>query len=286
MLTARGHWVDKWLLAAVAALSLSPWAAGQQRQSRSHLEEAGFDMRLLDNVRKTNRMGLVAADREAFYQLLFALDRLPADASLQPEGASAPDIVSLLETPEAYQGQCLPLEGVARRVVKVSVSDADIQQRLGIDHYFEIDLLVPLGDKRLKFGDGNAPGPVYESRFPATLVVRRLPAGLLPGENVRQQIQAEAVFFKVWSYPSEYTRPFAQLQAAPLFIAAEAQLVPEPANNTGVLNLVFGLALASLALAAAVAFWRIRRSDRAYASERARQRISDQSVPPDFSGLK
>ena len=63
--------------------------------------------------------------------------------------------------------------------MKVPVSDRDVRRRFGIDHYYEIDLFVPLGDKTLRFGK-DAKGeenPVYANTFPATLIVRRAAAG-------------------------------------------------------------------------------------------------------------
>jgi len=65
------------------------------------------------------------------------------------------------------------------------VSDADIRSRFSIDHYYEIDLFVPLATRAC----GSAmirPAKTIRfiaNKFPATLIVRDLPPGFPQGES-------------------------------------------------------------------------------------------------------
>ena len=249
------------------------------------LAELGFDVGLLDSVRAVNGRGLVDADREAFYQLLAALGRAePA----QLRGASRKfDVVPLLERPQEHHGDFLAVQGIARRIMKVPVSDRDVQRRFGIDHYYEIDLFVPLGDKALRFGKDRSgeKNPVYANAFPATLVVRRLPPGLAEGDNLSDTVRADAVFFKLWTYRSVYTSQFDRVQPAPLLVAIEPQVVrfERPANWVGGALVAAAFVLAALVIG--TIFWWYRAGDQQAEQRHRRELTGAGSPPPDFKGL-
>jgi hypothetical protein len=238
------------------------------------LAKAGFDIGLWDAVRSSKEHTLAGADREAFYQLLSVLGKVDP-ASIRSAASESVQVAKLLAKPAEHQGDVFPVEGVARRVMRVPVSDADVRTRFGIDHYYEIDFFIPLEGPSLRLGKGgkDAEGPVFENEFPATLIVRHLPVGLEEGDSVHQLIAADAVFFKVWAYRSNYTAKFGQLQPAPLFMAAEPRVViVEPASAwlTGTLVLVaLGLALA----VAAAVLWSHRRDDK-----KARRRTQQETL--------
>ena len=252
-----------------------------------HLARLGMDIGLLDGVRAGNRKPIGDADREAFYQLLDVLGR--ADPKLIRGKSSGPqDVIPLMRSPEKYHGEFMTIQGTARRILKVNVSDADIRRRFGIDHYFEIDLFLPLDNTGVVFGK-DATGetaPVFNNNFPATLIVRQLPPGMEAGENIRELVTADAIFFKLWSYRSAYMEKFDQRQPAPLFLAIEPRIVriEPPANwvTTALVATAFGLALGVIG----VVLWWFRRSDKDYEASR-RTRLAGQNAlsPPDFSDL-
>lgn len=246
----------------------------------------GMDVGLLDNVRASNGRGIVDGDREAFYQLLAALGRARPEQLRRP--GIALDIVPLLEKPEAHHGDFLPVQGVARRVMKVPVSDRDVQQRFGIDHYYEIDLFVPLGDKTLRFGKDSKgeENPVYANAFPATLNVLRLPPGLREGDNLNQTVRADAVFFKLWTYRSTYTSQFNRVQPAPLFFAIEPQIVRVESGTGWISGALIGAAFLLAAVAIGAIFWWYRADDLQAAEQRRRELTGEGGPAPDFTGLK
>ena len=222
--------------------------------SQLALAQAGYDVSLFDLVRETNGRGLVAADREPFYQLLAAAGRM--DAAVWDADLATLDVVPLIESPQEHHGRWFRVAGTARRIVKVRVSDSATRERLGFDDYYEIDLFVPL-ERKLRIGDpskGEQPA-VFESTFPVTLVTRRLPAGLGEGENLHEAIEARAFFFKTWTYSSGYMAERNLLQPAPLLVADEPRLVPAAAQSNWISS---SLVTACLALTLAIlvaAFW-------------------------------
>lgn len=247
------------------------------------LAELGFDVGLLDDVRASKALPLGDLDREAFYQLLSALGR-PGALKLRGAGPDPLDPVPLLQAPEEHHGEMLHVRGRAQRVMKVPVEDADIRRRFGIDHYYEIDLFLPLGDTALRFGK-DAKGeenPVYTTTFPVTLIVRELPPDLPEGENVREVVQADGVFFKVWTYRSRYTDKFSQLQPALMFLAPKPTVIhSDPEANAVVGALVIAAFVVALGTVVIVLWW-FNWTDRV---ARAAVRESEPQAPPDFSKL-
>jgi hypothetical protein len=161
------------------------------------------------------------------------------------------------------------------------VQDPDVRARFGIDHYYEIDLLIPLGDRTLKFGkDAQDKAAVYENEFPATLVVRQLPPGLSVGENTHQLIRADGVFFKIWTYKSEFAARHKQRQPAPLFVATQPEaVVVETPTNWVVSTLVFAAFFLAVTVVGIISWWQ-RTSDRKPA--RGQAGGGAELPPPDF----
>jgi len=237
----------------------------------SPLARAGFDTSLFDAVRGTNGQGLVAADREPFYRLLAAVGKLAAS---QPAPAPQLEVVPLLQQPEKHHGELVTLRGKARRIVMVHIRETGLKERLGLDHYYEIDTFVPLGEARLRFdgdnpGGGNPnaadppqPGPTFENTYPVTLIARRLPAGLVEGENLHVEIAADAVFFKLWTYESIYMARHGRVQPAPLLVTNEPRIATAASHDAGVWNTAITLALVGMLLVMVLAWWWYERENR------------------------
>lgn len=235
--------------------------------SQRLLGSLGLDVGLFDDVRRTNGEGLGPLDREAFYQLLAATARLePTAWSGRAEGPA--DLGLLLTDPQPQQGRLLRFRGNARQIQRIVVSDEDIRRRFGIDHYFQIDVFVPLGDQQVRIGPAPTPGeeaPTFRDAYPVTCCVRELPAGLPEAVDLNQTIEVTGVFFKLWSYRSEFIAAHdpQQRQVGPLFIAA----MPDVIETRPAAPMFGWLATACLlaALAASGWFlWRMRQTDRRF----------------------
>lgn len=253
---------------------------------RAHvaLGRLGVDIGRFQEVGREKGTGILAAEREPFYQILDAVADERAAEILHADGAAL-DVVPLLQQPEKLQGHLLPVRGIARRVARIDVPDADIRQRFGIDHYYEIDLSVPLA-QTIRLGADpkkKAEAVVYENSFPATICVREIPPGLRVGDDVRQMVRAEALFFKIWLYQSAYTSPAKLVQPAPLFLARRVQIVQEAAPSRWLSDAIVGTAMVlALLTFVGIAIW-FRWSDR---SRNRRELQVDSGQPkPDFTNL-
>jgi hypothetical protein len=246
------------------------------------LAGAGVDIGQLREVGKEKGPGIHAAERDPFYQVLAALRDERLSRALRP--ATQPDLVQLLREPRRFQGLAIPVHGIARRVTKIVVPERDIRRRFGIDHYYEIDVTAPL-DKPIRIGADpktKAESLTYETGFPLTLCVLELPTGLNEGDEVRQLVAAEGIFFKLWTYRSPHSSQSGLLQPAPLVLARTARLAAEEPPVAWVSDaVVIGVVLAAVGVFVAVALW-YRYSDRGT----SRTAAAPARPPPDFSNLR
>ncbi len=190
------------------------------------LANLGLDVGLFDEVRPLNGRKLDAGDSECFYQMLAAVARAnqqELSKAARPELLLAP----LIERPAEQHGNLVTVEGDARRITKVSIDKPYFRQRFGIDHYYEIDVLIDLGNQRIKL-ENNEPGKpaqIITDSYPVVVCVRSLPPGLKVSEDINERVRIPCFFFKHWAYESAYTRAHGveQGQASPLLIGLEPQ---------------------------------------------------------------
>lgn len=221
------------------------------------LAKLGFDVGLLSDLGQANYQGLGPVDREPFYALLHALQQSTPGQLMGPafdQGA----LIELLESKSLPHGQPFRVFGNARKIIRVRVDDADIRQRFGIDHYYQVDFFIPL-DRAIKFGkdrEGHE-APVYANGYPATVCLVELPPDVKEGDNLRQSFEAEGTFYKMWSYPKGNARKQSQRQVAPMFLARTLRAVDN--SNAPILTVtdiaVAGGLIASLALFGLVLWW-------------------------------
>ena len=118
-----------------------------------YLAERGMDLARFDDLQDSDRKPLVAEDRECFYELLAAMKHA-AHAPLRRHAEKTLDLATLLNRPAAARGRLMEVRGTARRVQRIEVTDPNLSQRLGIDHYYQIDVFIPLGDQIVRLGEG------------------------------------------------------------------------------------------------------------------------------------
>lgn len=209
------------------------------------LAGSGFDLGLWDDIAPGQRRPLLPEDNEAFYQLL---NRTSANWGVSPEPMVIPN---LIRQPQSFVGRNLVAQAVVKQVTRVPSSAGDRATQLGLEQYFLLHAVVPLERPlRLKL---NADQQLeYTHHFPIVIATRTLPQGLSVGDDVRQWIRGEGVFFKLWSYQSQKSQQQGLAQWAPLLIATEIGLesAPEPASQPwpigGLLLIPLGLSLVFL----------------------------------------
>ena len=199
------------------------------------LGSVGMDLSRLDSLDQGRPLG--NADREAFYQLLWSVRRFDPQRLATSPPVAAFDVVAALQEPQRLAGQRSRIRGLARRAILIRVADPDIQERFGIDHYYEVELFMPL-PQPLKLRDPRDGRELEYQNFPVTFCAMELPREMPLGDEIRQLVDVDAFFFKVWSYRSRFTSgteseaasTVPRRQLAPLLIAANVQL-PQPTTT-------------------------------------------------------
>lgn len=200
----------------------------QVTPDKVYLASLGFDIGLLDEIQGEHKKPLGLADRECFYQLLNAVGKAKREEFV--ERSKRPlELVPVLRDPTAHHGELVVLEGIARRAIKLRVDDADVRERFGIDHYYQIDLFVDLNKQVIKLGKGDSGtgSAVFENSYPVTVCVMSLPADLTASDVLREHVRIHSTFFKLWSYSSNYVSSIDKslLQISPMFIGVEPRVV-------------------------------------------------------------
>jgi hypothetical protein len=244
----------------------------------TRLGDLGMDIGLFDDVQDGQSMG--GGDRECFYQLLAAVGKVGSD-QLIDHARPDPDISVLLSKPRFQHGKLFSLAGVARRAIRIPVNDPDIRERFGIDHYYEIEVFVPLEkDVLIKMPHPGAEGKLFNP-YPVVFCARRLPRGMPDGEDIHEAVRIAGFFFKLWAYQSDFMAPPAAPDAgpgverdqqrgagprqfSPLLIGVEPQLTSGRTGAGPTTGIGIGVAFVVALLGVWLWLWRSSRRDRQF----------------------
>ena len=288
---ASSNGVTELVFAARRVAWLPDHVDAQQGIGESHvlLGNLDMDVGLFEFARKRNRLPIGDSERECFYELLSAAGKTTTVQMARV--AESMDLAPLLQNPEKWHGRVVAVQGSVRRITQVLVEEPDIRDRFGIDAYYQLDVLVPLGDQRIEFQNklGKAEGPVYQNSFPFTFCVAELPEswrGFVGKDRMNEPMATRGFFLKLWSYPSAYVAAYDtnQRQLSPMFVA----LQPESPESTSASDVTSGWMLGVGFLAVLgflwIAVWRLNRSDRKFLRDQVRRRLED-DAPVSFDKL-
>jgi len=192
-------------------------------QDQVLLAQLGMDIDRLSDLVQRSKM--TANDRECFYQALAAVQHAEPE-QLAKLGKQEFDIAKMIQHPEAVGGELYTLHGMARRAIMIRVEDPDIRERFGIDHYYEVEVFIPM-ERQVRFIDPNEPedkeGKVFTD-YPFVICVPELPPGMEQGDDIRIPATFSGFFLKLWAYETAFmsdgrartAKP--RLQQSPLFI--------------------------------------------------------------------
>ena len=273
MLLKRAHVEDKPGL--VFAASRVRWHPSQTSSIPSVtsdqvlLAQLGLDISRLEEVQ--HKAGMTAADRECFYQSLAAVQSTEPQL-LAKLGRDTFDIAKMDRAPQQLAGELYTLRGRARRAVLVHVEDQDIRTRFGIDHYYEVEVFVPL-QKNVRFvdpDDAEGEGKLF-SDFPFVVCVPKLPAEMPTGDNIHVPVSFSGFFLKTWAYRTEYMtgdrarteRP--RLQWSPLLIGPTIVTEYQSFTPNPYLGVVLAAAFTVALLLIWFLLWRSSVGDREFA---------------------
>ena len=280
---ASGH--PQWTLVAdrIAWHPHEPDAALNVTAGAAALGARGMDISRFDDV--VQGQPLVQEDREAFYQLLWTVRRLPTSSETPAEMQLQRELGTLITRPKQVPGERLRVTGTARRALRVRVPDADINARFGIDHYYEVDIAVPLEQVLVLRDPQDGQELQYGATFPVTLCLAELPNGMPLGDDIRQAISTDAFFLKLRSYRSQFVEEqttnangtLKRSQLSPLLIANTLSLVEPPTPRTS----GPGISLAAIIFGGTSGIFILRcwyaRSDRPFSEWRRKSR-GDQMI--------
>ncbi|GIW93111.1 MAG: hypothetical protein KatS3mg110_1152 [Pirellulaceae bacterium] len=244
VLTEGGGGTQLWASAVTPRVAWYPVEARPELgvlPSHVRLARQGFDIAWLDHLRKSNGQPLAAADRAPFYTLLAVVQKEDV-TELEATAFQKLDLPQLLFHAQQYQGQLFSFTASVRRATKVEVDDQAVKERFGLSAYYELDILIPLGDVSIQLpGPDPQKRPVYENNYPATVCTVRVPeaieqaarraaAGKSESPLINETVRVKGYFFKIWAYPSEYvaSRAPGQLHPSPLFVATTVEVVASP----------------------------------------------------------
>lgn len=230
------------------------------------LGSLGFDLALLDGVQSRNRQPLRAEDSPAFYSLLRIAATL-AELKSNAEGVKTvpPHQIppaELLKRSSEMVGRYVQMDLQTVRMTRIAILESSTQTQLGSDHYWQIDALGDLGNVVIRIESAGHEPAIFENRYPVSIVIRELPPFLVKaieqstGESAdvsdvamfSNQIQIEGVFFRLWSYDSDFMKQYGGgKQFGPLLIASRIADI-EPARGEATAVSYVGWYVAAFAL--------------------------------------
>tara|TARA_B110000438_G_scaffold162065_1_gene155320 strand:- start:457 stop:2082 length:1626 start_codon:yes stop_codon:yes gene_type:complete len=245
------------------------------------LSQHGFDSGLLDEIRRTNKSALGHNDREAFYQILKIFQPSSALDAIQQVHQQAPplnrEIVDYFNDTRALQGQFVTVSGDVRQISRIAIVNSKMQQRFGSDHYWQLDLSIPIGKHRIrvKTNDADQDGIIFQNRFPLQVCVNHLTPELQKAMNemrqgmderklLREKVTVQGVFFKLWSYQTALTMRDGpeREQLSPLIIASTIRMHEKPIIDQSDRGIYVAIAFIIAMLCITVFLVRVGREDR------------------------
>ena len=267
------------------------------------LSQHGFDSGLLDEIRRTNKSALGHNDREAFYQILKIFQPSSALDAIQQVHQQAPppnrEIVDYFNDTRALQGQFVTVSGDVRQISRIAIVNSKMQQRFGSDHYWQLDLSIPIGKHRIrvKTNDADEDGIIFQNRFPLQVCVNHLPPELEQAMNelrqgvdgrklLREKVTVQGVFFKLWSYQSALTMRDGpeREQLSPLIIASAVRMHAKPTVDQASHGIYVAIAFIGALLVIVFFLIRVGKADRQAKKRTAktRHRLDDLSELTDI----
>jgi hypothetical protein len=215
------------------------------------LGQLGMDCGLFDTVEQMRPITHV--DRECFFQLLAAAGRATAEQLTSKQVDPSTQLAPLLRSPDEHLGERYTFRGVARRAVKIHITDEETVSRFGFDHYFELVIFLNI--------DGVIAGERVRSH-PVVFCVRELPQRFPLGEDIAEVVRATGFMFKKWPYTTQATDakdPDLRI-ASPLLAGKTVAWEPSGAAKPSSVGPIMGVVLiAAIAAVSGIVWWIARR---------------------------
>ncbi len=190
--------------------------------------------------------------REALQQQLAAARReLALAEAVEKQGQQRlSSVAPMFLQPEDEVGELVRIEGIARRAVRIAVTDSDSRPP-GLDAYYELEVFTS-----------------DSQNLPVVCCVARLPAEFPLGDAIREPLRVDGVFFKSWRYRSRKNladagqtgRP--QQMYTPVVVGGEPRRLPMPTNVESPWGVWGGIAFLTALAAVWITMLRVAERDR------------------------
>ncbi len=199
---------------------------------RRSLAQAGFNLALLSEIEAQNRRPMSAVEAYAFEQMLAAATHLAEKnrAAPQPsrETGRPADLLDLIRQPQQRTGDSVLLRG---RVVRaLPIYDTKFPSIIGTLEpvYYQVELSIPLGDRKVSIDFDNGERLLFEKHFPCTVVIPK-PLGD-PTSFTKSNVEVGGIMYRFWNYESGFSKQqgVQSGQIAPMVMATSLTIIPGP----------------------------------------------------------
>ena len=245
------------------------------------LSQFGFDAGLLDDLRRSNGKSMNSADTEAFFQILGILKDAESSQTIrqvsQDTSVPTPSISDYLQATRELQGELVNLHADVRQITRIDIRNEKMQHRLGLDHYWQLDAFVYLGEEaiQVKTNEADQAGLIYKHRYPVQICVLQLPEelkqaqteiqlGTYRSNSLHEDVWMQGFFFKLWTYQSARTisTQEGRVQLSPLFIAHQIGMDRSASEQAFRSSIFLGIGFVTFLLTISGFLWRTNRADR------------------------
>lgn len=217
------------------------------------LGDLGMDAGLFDTVQ--NKTPIRAEERECFFDLLYAAGRVnPQELFALTDRAPGEDysVIPLFNEPDKQHGKLVALTGTARRAILVKLdpeTEAEEIRRLGIDHYYQVEIFT--GDSQSN---------------PLVFCVRELPPDMPRGPHIYETVRIPGFFFKTWAYRLQRLEGQQEQghQLAPLLVGNQLRWTPADTSRNPWIGAISGGLFIVVMLVGWLGITAYNRSDRKF----------------------
>ena len=153
-------------------------------QGQLELAAAGMDIGLFDQLRRSNRKAIEPGDADPLFQLMLATNRLQGNGNRGTD-ADLENWLPAISDSLNHLGERFYLEGKLTAVSQVAIDSSYYRKKLGIDHYYQLSVMVPLGDNEIRIVNSQQDNDeskkpeelVYRGNYLVTVIAPELPGG-------------------------------------------------------------------------------------------------------------
>ena len=226
---------------------------------QAELATYGVDIGLFDFVKEQNSKRLSKYDASCFYQMLGAaklagLETVAEDAAKDRKFSS---FVDLMREPNSHFGSLVKITGSLRQCVRVNVPAQQVNQTNGLKEYWQVSLFPDLGGRPVVIKSGKDENLEF-SRYPVTVCLSKLPAGLSAQTMSGKTATVEGFFYRFVRYQSQKSEAAGKDgMVSPLVMASGISIVSTQQSASALDSLLRLAALMLLLAIGAAIAWRV-----------------------------